>query len=82
MKKQYIVFAIIVILVLLSVFQTNSANKEELPQVGFKAPEFSLQALDSLGLYGVYGYNKREINTRRSVCETFTANGTIVTEKY
>lgn len=46
MKRQWFILAAIVLLGILAVYQTTSANKEELPKVGYKAPAVSLQGLD------------------------------------
>jgi cytochrome c biogenesis protein CcmG/thiol:disulfide interchange protein DsbE len=46
LRKQIIMGIVVVFLAGLAIFQTSSANKEELPKVGFKAPYISLQGLD------------------------------------
>ncbi|NHN33294.1 TlpA family protein disulfide reductase [Paenibacillus agricola] len=46
MKKQWFILSAIILLGLLAIYQTTSANKEELPKVGYKAPAVSLQGLD------------------------------------
>jgi cytochrome c biogenesis protein CcmG/thiol:disulfide interchange protein DsbE len=46
LRKQIIVAIAVVVLAGLAIFQTSAANKEELPKVGFKAPQISLQGLD------------------------------------
>lgn len=48
MKKQWIVLAAIVVLIVVAVYQSPSPNnnKEELPKVGYRAPQTSLTGLD------------------------------------
>lgn len=47
MKKQWIVLAAIVVLTVVAVYQSPSPNnKEELPKVGYRAPQISLIGLD------------------------------------
>lgn len=46
MRKQLIVLAIAVGLVILAIFQPKGGNKEPAPKVGFQAPEFSITGFD------------------------------------
>ncbi len=57
LKKQWILLGLIIILVGIAVYQSSTVNEEELPKAGFKAPPFSLQALDaqSYSLEGLEG---------------------------
>jgi cytochrome c biogenesis protein CcmG/thiol:disulfide interchange protein DsbE len=46
MKKQILIIAGVVVLALIAIFQNSKANDEELPKIGFRAPSFTLTALD------------------------------------
>lgn len=46
MRKQIMVAIVVVFLAGLAIFQTSTANKEEFPKVGFKAPHIYLQGLE------------------------------------
>lgn len=45
-RKQWGILGAIVLLAVLAFYQSTSANKEEIPKAGYKAPSFSLTGLD------------------------------------
>lgn len=46
MKKQWLVFIVILLLAVVAIYQSAADITEELPKTGYRAPQFSLPALD------------------------------------